>query len=105
MLVKTKEKIVRRKVTINVPGDGDAFVKATVHVTMKILPHDESRNLDAGFFKGIITNIEGLVEDTPEKTPLAFTPENLEWFVGEGYILSALQRAYIDCTVAAGRGN
>lgn len=105
MLVFVKEKVVRRKVTIQVPDDDDRFVSATCYVTWKIVANDsrDAKNFDAEFFKKVISKIEDLVDE--QKQPITFTPEFLASFVEVSYVLSGLQREYMNCTILAGRGN
>lgn len=105
MLVFTKKKVVRRKVTIQVPNDGEGFTPCVIFVTWEILPNDDKRSTsyDGDFFKSIISNLEDLVDE--EKKPITFTKEFLADFVTVSYVLAGLQREYLNCTVAAGRGN
>ncbi len=104
--VFTKKKVVRRKVVIREPMDGDAFETREVFVTWEILSSKErgSAMYDEEFFRRVISNIEGVVDADTGK-PFENTPEFREAFIAVEYHLSALQREYINCTVAAGRGN
>jgi lipocalin len=111
MYVFIPNKVVRRKVTILVPKDGADFDKQECFVTWKLDDSKSVRSMDEKFFNEVITNIEGvatLVDDgagnnVPKEIP--YTPEFRAAFVGTSYHLAALQREYINCTVAAGRGN
>jgi hypothetical protein len=105
MFAFTKVKTVRRKVVINVPRDGEGFDLAPVFVTWEIRPSSDETPVayNRKFFQGIITNIEDLVDE--QKQPIAFSKEFLADFIAVDYVLAALQREYITCTVAAGRGN
>jgi hypothetical protein len=106
MFAFTKVRTVRRKVVINVPKDGEGFDLAPRlrHVGDPFRrPTRAPVAYNRKFFQGIITNIEDLVDE--EKKPITFTKEFLADFVAVDYVLAALQREYITCTVAAGRGN
>ena len=106
MLAFSKNMVVRRKVTANVPMDGDKSTPSDFYVTWELLPTDDARTKlpQEEFFKSIITNLEDLV-DLKTKQPITFTKEFLADFVAVDYIRAALQVEYFKCTVGASRGN
>lgn len=122
MMIFTKERTVRRQVTVQIPDAGDRFTPATIHVTWRIVPNDSEEaklGYSAEFFKRVITNLEGLYkpaldgegkpaidgEGKPKTEPIPFTPEFLHDVLQVSYVVSAFTREYLNCTVAAGRGN
>jgi hypothetical protein len=106
MLKRVKEKVVRRKVDINVPADGEGFEKGTVWITFEIAKHSEANASVFGmdFFLKHIRNLEDYF-DEDGTTQIPFNKETLKEFLELPYCLAGVQRAYIDITVAAGRGN
>lgn len=102
--VFVKKKVVRRKVTIMEPMDGDVFEKREIFVTWEILPNTKAGSYNEAFFEKVISKIEGVAdEDTKQEIPS--TPEFIKAFLDVSFHLSALQREYMNCTIAAGRGN
>lgn len=122
MFVFIKEKVVRRKVTIQVPDDDDRSIAATCYVTWKIVATDNEQSkttYDKEFFAKIISNIEEIFlavlgpdnkpvldeHGQPKLVQVTFTPQFLADFLSVSYVITALTREYLNCTIAAGRGN
>lgn len=106
MYQRVKERIVRRKVTINVPVEGDAFTQATIWVTWELAKTKvtDRRALDVPFFLEHTKNVEDYLEEDG-KTPIPFSRETLEELLSDGFVLSAFMREYMACSMGAARGN
>jgi hypothetical protein len=105
MLTFVKTMTVRRKVTFNVPRDGEGYDQQTAFVTFEILRDDDkSRTYDKAFLKRVVKNIEE-VKNKESGEPIPFTPEFLDDFVSTEYLAAGLVKEYLNLTVAAGRGN
>jgi hypothetical protein len=97
-------KVVKRKVTIHIPIDGDGYQKASIFVNLEIKGREENERLQEEFDAGnpntdwlneVVKGWDGYTE-ADGKTPIEFSQEELKLFLDVPYQRIAVLTEYFN---------